>query len=277
MLDEQIKPYKKNGFIMLPGFFSRTDFEDLLSTAESIMKMQIQKLGIKVLERPSAEIDLSRPFETLVETLYTSDQNAFENAVAMLPLTAAGRRLASNADLLKICSNLLEAPEDILIMSGPNLRCNYPGQTKRLYTWHSEAHWYPKRRNFLNVWIPFYREKMEGNGTMLLKRGSHTQQWDFAEFQGYTKNDSESALQYEVPDSEVQTYESVAVNQPEGTLIAFDKNTVHSSSVNTSGTITYSLEFRCYDYRRDLTVAFGSGERPYSLESRRTGRPGFRV
>lgn len=195
----------------------------------------------------------------------------------MLPLTAAGRKLASNANLIKICSDLLGAPGDILIMSGPNLRCNYPGQTKRLYTWHSETHWYPKRRNFLNIWIPFYREKKEGSGTMLLKRGSQKKHWDFSEFSGYTKKDSESTLQYEVPNSEVQTFETVPVNQPEGTLIAFDKNTVRSSSVNTSQTITYSLEFRCYDYRRDLTVAHGSAERPYSIESQRTGRPGFQV
>lgn len=67
--DQQINTYKNNGFIMLPGFFLKSDFEDLLSAAESILSMQIQKIGIKMEERPSTQIDLSRPFESLVETL----------------------------------------------------------------------------------------------------------------------------------------------------------------------------------------------------------------
>ena len=63
-------------------------------------------------------------------------------------------------DLLKIVDNVP------LLMDGPGIFVNRPKTKRLLYKWHSESHYYPKKRNFLNIWLPIFDNKSDKNGTM---------------------------------------------------------------------------------------------------------------
>ena len=76
-----------------------------------------------------------------------------------------------------------------LLIDGPGIFINRPKTKRLLYKWHSESHYYPKRRNFLNIWFPIFTNKNEKNGTMCIKEKSHPlNDLPINEYQGYDKS-----------------------------------------------------------------------------------------
>jgi len=55
-------------------------------------------------------------------------------------------------------------------MDGPGIFVNRPKTKKLCHKWHSESHYYPKRRNFLNIWLPIFDNKSNKNETMYVKK-----------------------------------------------------------------------------------------------------------
>jgi hypothetical protein len=265
-----VETLKSDGFVILRSAVSVAELADIQETLIGLFRMQARKIGIDVLRWE----DLA--FDEIATALNEADPQALQEAGGMLVNTVAGRALAASQALQDFCSAALNAPQATIQTYGPHFRSNLPGNRKQLYTWHSEAHWYPKRRSFLNVWMPFRHEKRPGNGTMFMLKGSHTRHWDFAEFYGSCDTrhgDRSYLLQYDVPECEFAGLQEVPITAQPGDAVVFDRNTLHRSSLNASPLPSYTVELRVYDYRRDLTVAAGSGERPYTEASATTGRP----
>ena len=91
---------------------------------------------------------------------------------------------------------------DVLVVSGPSFFINFPNENTRKYTWHSEQNWYPKRRNFLNVWCPIIIDR-DNDNSMELKKGTHEKDWTyFSEYTGYNGIiDPNANVQYEIPEN----------------------------------------------------------------------------
>jgi ectoine hydroxylase-related dioxygenase (phytanoyl-CoA dioxygenase family) len=261
----------EEGYIILRDFFSKESLTDVERTLTGLLAMQAGKLGngdyVKPRRRtfvPAGEAE--GEIDMLVRWLDANDADAMDQVLVMATSTPALRRLLCNPELERMCGELLGSPEELLLYSGPSVLVNLPTVERRLYTWHSESNWYPKRRNFLNLWAPIVRNKNADNGTMYFKRGSHKTDWAFAEYHGFSKNsqgDKRYFLQYEIPPQELAAHEDVAVDARIGDLVIFDRRLVHRSSVNRGKVPSYAINMRPYDYRRDLTVSANWGERPY--------------
>ena len=74
-----------------------------------------------------------------------------------------------NAKFLTKASELLNCPSSLLKIHFDGILVNIPSNKQRLYRFHSEAHYYPYRKNFLNFWMPVIRDKQLDNGAMLIK------------------------------------------------------------------------------------------------------------
>lgn len=222
-----------NGYTILKNSFPERTLEDLKHTIEELLFMQGKKLGIEI---------------PLNFNNWKAHRAELNQVFEMLIVTRSGRECASFA------STLLD--KKYCILTGPSVRINFPNQTESLYTWHSEAHWYPKRRSFYNLWSPLYGPKHEGNGTMYIKPNTHSRQWHFREY-------TAGLLQYEVPEQEHRDFQEIPMILNEGDVVIFDRNLLHRSSLNKSNEPSLSLEFRAYDYTNDLTTSAKTGERPY--------------
>lgn len=206
----------------------------------------------------------------------TLDLEAETEAYLTAMRSAAGHRLCELAIDLTGCD--LSA-----VISGPMVIANPPADTRRLYTWHCESHWYPKRRNFQNIWLPFRCDKTRENGTMWVIPGSHKRTWPhFAEYHGFGEMNDAALLQYEIPGSEIPP-EMLALAKPLevpfGQAVIFHQDLLHRSSVNESAEPSYAITFRVFDYARDLTISHNWAERPYRIAERvrSGGRPGMVV
>jgi ectoine hydroxylase-related dioxygenase (phytanoyl-CoA dioxygenase family) len=264
-----------DGSMPFTSFWDENDLQSFLESFYDLVKMQSQKLG---LELNSNTNDFHEQLDHMVLQLNNADPAALDFVTSMLTNTKAAKKIASNDNFLHITSDILGSPKERLLIDGPTILINLPQNKTRLYTWHAESHWYPKRRNFLNTWSPLIRPKTKENGTMYVARKSHKQKWDFSEFYGFDKDsvdDSSYFLQYEIPDEEIKNLEKIPVEINPTDLYVFHQDCVHAASVNTSDTISYSMIMKVFDFTKDLTLSANQGERPYRYTPKdvATGRP----
>jgi hypothetical protein len=196
------------------------------------------------------------------------DKEALYQVLPMVASSAAAKEIGCYQPLIALCGDLLSCPSLQLMVIGPEPFIKIPKQKRLVYHWHSEAHYYPKRRRLINVWFPIFGDKHAGNGTMHMAIGSHKKFYpDFATYQGYDKETLNSAnhfVQLEVPESDVSEFEKVAIEARRGDVVLFERNLIHSGSVNQSSKISYNGVMRVFDYREDLTLTGSPVVKPTS-------------
>ena len=166
-----------------------------------------------------------------------------------------------------------------LLIDGPGIFINRPKTKRLLYKWHSEAHYYPKRRNFLNIWFPIFFNKSEKNGTMFIKEKSHQlNDLPFNEYQGYDKsseNKKNHFIQLEIPENFVKHLKTFKSNLNIGDLLVFHRKSVHTSTPNLSKKYSFAVAFRVWDISKDLTISGDLDVSPYRDVG--NGRPNLEV
>ena len=162
-----ITKLKKNiselGHTTIKNFFSDKQMKSFENSVLSLYLMQAQKIGeykikankIKNSKRSNFE-KISKVFEMMEkndkEALYQV-QNYMQNSVSMNQLF--------DESFLNLMSLLLNSKKNDILIDGPSLFINRPKTKRLLYKWHSESHYYPKRRRFLNIWFPLFTKKFK--------------------------------------------------------------------------------------------------------------------
>jgi len=190
------------------------------------------------------------------------------------------RNIIGTKFLIKEFKKLLELKENQpLLVDGPGIFINRPKTKRLLYKWHSESHYYPKRRNFLNIWFPIFFNKSEKNGTMFVKEKSHLlNDLPFNEYQGFDKsseNKKNHYNQYEIPENFVKNLKTFKSNLNVGDLLVFHRKSVHTSTPNLSKKYSFAVVFRVWDISKDLTMSGDLGVTPYKDAG--NGRPNLEV
>jgi len=148
-----------------------------------------------------------------------------------------------------------------------------------VYHWHSEANAYPKRKNFVNIWFPTFRDKTEKNGTIWFCEGSHKKKHsDFVEYAGYDEeslNKKNYFTHCEVLKEELKDYKKVPVIAKRKDLVIFNQHLAHTSSFNLTDKISYTTGFRIFNIQYDLTLSGEMGVKPYTKKD--LGYPNMRV
>ena len=252
-----LKQYLNNGFL-IKKIFNEIEIKEFESSIINLCKMQLKKLNVKI---KSINIQL------IVKTLKNKNPSALQECLTMARNTASAHKLCANKNLNEISNSLLQNSKSNII-SGPSIFVNFPKSSKGKYTWHSEQNWYPKRRNFLNVWCPIFENRDKKN-SMALKMGSHKKDWFyFSEYQGYDgKKDQISNVQYEIPNTLIKNYKSVIPKVKKNEGLFFYGKIVHRSLDLKSKKILFTLVFRIYDYKKDLTLSSNWADIPYNRRS----------
>jgi hypothetical protein len=274
---EVVEQYRSKGFSIATGVVPRSTLDRYSSALCGFLDLQQRKLVGRKAETTGAPLSL----DAAIDELAAVDWQAVQEACKMARNSPAGLAMAADPAVQSFASRLLEAPVETLVFSGPSLFVNRPREKHALYTWHAEYHWYPKRRNFVNLWLPIVHAKRPGRGTMAVLEKSHERHWAFSEFYGFDKEsegDAQFLLQYEIPNDEVRDLTRVDIEADPGDVVAFHPRCVHTSTVNESDHPTYAATIRVFDYRRDLTVSADWAERPYRIAEKSSvgGRSQFR-
>ena len=249
--------FLKNGFI-IEKFFDDKEIKEFENSFLKLCKMQLQKLNLKV---------KLNNIQSNVICLEKNNPDALNEACLMSRNSSIGHKLASNKKLLEISGKLLKSKNSTLVISGPSFFINFPKNNKRKYTWHSEQIWYPKRRNFINVWCPIFESRIDKN-SMAIKIGSHKKDWFyFSEYTGYDNDLSKTNnVQYEIPEKLLKNYKTIIPKVRKNEGIFFDGKIVHRS-LDLKNKVLFSLVFRIFDYENDLTLSANWADVPYNRNS----------
>ena len=130
--------------------------------------------------------------------------------------------------------------------------------------------------NFANIWIPTFREKRDGAGTLVLAEGTHKKHWNFVEYSGYDEEDlgnKKAYTQYEAVINE--PLKEIVIELDRTDLLIFHGNLLHKSTLNTSDNVTYATSIRVFDTSKDPTLSSDMMVYPYKGED--VGYPGLKL
>jgi len=277
----QNKSFRDDGFMIIENFWPENliaDFEKTIVSFyyQTALKISKLKKNFHNSTDPTSYSNVE-DLDKVLQLLETEDKEAAHQTIYMIDNSIASKKIQTYEKFLETCTLLLNCPSQLFCFSGPQPLSNFPSSKRLLYHWHSELSFYPKRRNFLNIWFPLFRNKNSKNGTMFFCKGSHKNPlWHFVEYQGFdeeTFGKKSHFTQYEILESELSNYEKIAVDAHRKDLVIFDRNLVHTSTLNTSQDITYASVMRVLDTRNDLTLSAKMDVKPYHSED--YGRPGL--
>ena len=231
--------------------------------------MQIGKIG-EYQEQVKGVVNSASSYLDKISDIYDladeNDKEALYQVQSFIYENLNIKMLYANPAFERVCKFLLDAENKEILVNGPGLFVNKPKTERLLYKWHSESHYYPKRLSFLNVWMPIFADKVDGNGTMSLKLKSHFREYPFSEYQGYNK-DTESKknhfIQYEIPENFVKDFEEYKTTCELGDVIIFHRKLVHRSNNNPSDRHSYALVSRVWEPSNDLTLSGQITVTPY--------------
>lgn len=281
---ENRQQFEAEGYTIFREFFDSTHQEAILQAANYHFYLQVLKVfkGNSILTKGNSTNSYTtiRDLDRICVFLDENDPDLLGEVLKHLLRSTLTPVFSLSEKLIKLASEFLSCPTYAMLIesSGVSLIPSIPNNKRRLYTWHSEACWLPYRRNFINVWMPLFRSKKKGNGTMSVFPGSHKQTWHFSEYYGFNKStegDKTHYLQYEVPESETRAYTEIFVEADPGDIIVFDRNLLHRSEINTSSEVGYLSVCRFLNTRTDLTISSNPNIRPYTDQPTRIGRAGL--
>jgi ectoine hydroxylase-related dioxygenase (phytanoyl-CoA dioxygenase family) len=271
--EKHMEFYEENGYLIIKNSISKEKLENFISSALKVFMLQAKKSGYKNDPiKTNSSKDKLAAMDEVVGYLIDNDRHSFDEGNKILASNLSSILIQFNEKINDIYSKLLDVDKEILSLYGPSLLVKKPLNSEGIYTWHTEAHWFPKRRNFLNIWFPFIRKHDSNSGTMFILPGSHKKpDWQFSEYKQSNAGRFDFA-QYDIPSSELKNYEEMPVNISIGDMIITNRNTVHRGSTNSSGNLSYVAVARIFDYSRDLTISSNPSERPYKADSEKNGR-----
>lgn len=287
MLDKPAIPtaqslnFRDDGISIFEDMFPKGVTEDIVTTFHSRLKVQAYKLRLIEDASPATEINVEQ-IDDLVQKVNATSKAALDFVVQSLRETPAASATMCQPRFLEAASDLLKCPVSLLKTHMDGILINLPKNETRLYKFHSEAHYYPQRRNFLNFWMPVIRPKTTDNGSMVVKLRAHKNSYQFIEYTGFNSKESNDVSeadffhQLQIPEDDLSDYEDFVCSLQPNTAVFFHQNLPHTSTVNLSSAPSYTLIMRVYDYRYDATLSDNTGVKSYTSAAARGGFPNLR-
>jgi len=275
--------FNESGFVEV-SVFDEEQINNVAVDFYNRLQLQAYKLGCieDLVAAEYGDTIVIDQLDDLVMTVNNKNKVSLDFAVAELRECPALYALVTDS-FLDTASRLLGCPTSLLKIHFDGVLVNIPVNVQRLYKFHSEAHYYPKRRNFLNFWMPVFKQKSAENGTMIVKKGGHKKDLLFNEYSGFNKlagtttSESNYFYQLEIPNASIAEFEDHHAIMPRGTALFFHQNLPHTSTVNHSEAPSYALIARVYDYRGDPTLSDYTSIKSYSSNAAAGGFPNLRV
>ena len=275
--------FEKKGYCVLKNCFNQESLNKFYNAVLNISYFHLAKIGEnqkKIQKIYRSKKNIYTKISEIFELFEKNDKEALYQLQELYYVNNDMRMIIETNKMNNIFKKLLNISSHVpILVHGPGIFISRPKTKRLLYKWHSENHYYPKRRNFLNIWFPIFTNRNEKNGTMILKEKSHLiQDIPFNEYQGYDKK-TEGAknhfVQYEIPENFVKGLKTYKANLKLGDMLIFHRKTVHASAENYSRKFGFATIFRVWEMSKDLTLSGKLTVKPY--EDYGNGRPNLLV
>jgi ectoine hydroxylase-related dioxygenase (phytanoyl-CoA dioxygenase family) len=271
------------GYLILKNFWSSEEINNFHISFDDLLKLQLNKMGLLDVEKTFLNIEDSIQYLSVL--LEQNNRNAFNEVIQMQrEMYLNTSTLFNKHELIETSSELLGCSKLRLKIHQDGCLVNFPNNLSRLYRYHSEQHYYPYRRNFLNVWFPLVNDKTSENGTMHIRPKGHLRDYSqFSEFSGFssvkgpTISESENLYQLDIPDIDMKNLEIMPMELNVGDLVLFNQNMPHTSTINNSSHPSFAYILRIYDFTNDRTLSNNNGVKRYSVDAARNGFINFNV
>lgn len=275
--------FNETGICILKNVLKKKELDLFYNTLLNITFYHLRKIKENknsITKIYNSSLPLGDKLSKILELYEKNDKEALYQLQKLYSSSIELRNIIGTKFLIKEFKKLLELKENQpLLIDGPGIFINRPKTKRLLYKWHSESHYYPKRRNFLNIWFPIFFNKSEKNGTMFIKEKSHLlNDLPFNEYQGFDKsseNKKNHFIQYEVPENFVKNLKTFKSNLNVGDLLVFHRKSIHASTPNLSKKYSFAVVFRVWDISKDLTMSGNLMVAPYLDVG--NGRPNLEV
>ena len=275
--------FNETGICILKNVLKKKELDLFYNTLLNITFYHLRKIKENknsITKIYNSSLPLGDKLSKILELYEKNDKEALYQLQNLYSSSIEVRNIIGTKFLIKEFKKLLELKENQpLLIDGPGMFINRPKTKRLLYKWHSESHYYPKRRNFLNIWFPIFFNKSEKNGTMFIKEKSHLlNDLPFNEYQGFDKsseNKKNHFTQYEVPENFVKNLKTFKSNLNVGDLLVFHRKSIHTSTPNLSKKYSFAIVFRVWDISKDLTMSGDLAVSPYRDVG--NGRPNLEV
>jgi hypothetical protein len=275
--------FNETGICILKNVLKKKELDLFYNTLLNITFYHLRKIKENknsITKIYNSSLPLGDKLSKILELYEKNDKEALYQLQKLYSSSIELRNIIGTKFLIKEFKKLLELKENQpLLIDGPGIFINRPKTKRLLYKWHSESHYYPKRRNFLNIWFPIFFNKSEKNGTMFIKEKSHLlNDLPFNEYQGFDKsseNKKNHFIQYEVPENFVKNLKTFKSNLNVGDLLVFHRKSIHTSTPNLSKKYSFAITFRVWDISKDLTMSGDLAVSPYRDVG--NGRPNLEV
>ena len=185
--------FNETGICVLKNVLGKKELDLFYNTLLNITFYHLRKIKENknsITKIYNSSLPLGDKLSKILELYEKNDKEALYQLQKLYSSSNELRNIIGTKFLIKEFKKLLELKENQpLLIDGPGIFINRPKTKRLLYKWHSESHYYPKRRNFLNIWFPIFVNKSEKNGTMYIKEKSHLlNDLPFNEYQGFDKS-----------------------------------------------------------------------------------------
>ena len=275
--------FEKKGYCVLKNCFNQESLNRFYNAVLNINYFHLAKIGEnqkKIQKIYKSKKNIYTKIGEIFELFEKNDKEALYQLQKFYSVNNDMRMIIETNKMKNIFKKLLNIGSDVpILVDGPGIFINRPRTKRLLYKWHSESHYYPKRRNFLNIWFPIFTNRNEKNGTMFLKEKSHLiQDMPFNEYQGYdkeTEGEKNHFIQYEIPENFVKGLKTYKANLKLGDMLIFHRKSVHTSTENYSRKYGFATIFRVWEMSKDLTLSGELRVTPYRDSG--NGRPNLLV
>jgi ectoine hydroxylase-related dioxygenase (phytanoyl-CoA dioxygenase family) len=225
------KFYKKNGFLVLRGFYSENFYKNIL---RSIFYF----LGAKK-RRVRNDFESMHFHKTLLKLRLTKK---FSASYKKLQNLCSLNEIFHNKKLLDIVGEILNCDCSLLSSSGKMLRLDAPQDKIFSYGFHQDSYYYnqnPKTDNGCVVLFPLTKTKII-NGTLKIIKGSHKA--------GRRKHKKKKGKNYyEINNLQNVQNNIVSLDYNVGDILILDLNTIHASGDNLSKYFRISAGIRFHN------------------------------
>lgn len=240
--------YRKDGFVLLKGFFPAEEIALVHADAKEIFTLQMRRLGIVSSKEPTES-----EFEAGMSQLFQTDLPAFTNCGKQAQHLISLHRLSLDERIVATLKALgLEFPN---ISTRPLLYFNAERLAKKEVYWRLDVHqdWRSMQGSLdsVVVWLPLV-DIDKSLGALEVYPGSHL--WGLL--------DAEMADGYGHLRSDLDKARLIAIEVERGDALFFSTLLVHQSGTNVSTSIRWSCHFR-YNNLRDPTFIARGFPHPY--------------
>lgn len=241
---ELISSYQKNGFLVLRNIIPHEKINELLDLIAQVIKIEADRIGFhetdkeKLLNEIIIKLRKEHPISSswIYETVNNS--NIFKKFIYNLGIEETVSELINTKNIKSIGT------------ISPNLRIDFPDDTKNTRTWHQDGHYFLDNSDgfdSLVVWISLTGANKE-NGTVIICPESHKEKKIKPEFGSAGNLISE---QYTTPQKIVDKYKKIHLNTEVGDLAIIQMDLIHRSGYNSSDKVRYTAQIRFTNFEKD--------------------------